>query len=124
MTWVKMPVNVHMDIGYFGYLDHLACGDATHCLVFGSSSQSLVYGPTIMYSTSDGSRSWQRDMLPRVAKGQLLTVVAVACPSSTTCVASGEIKSENFQKAVVLTSHNGGRSWRMLSLPTPSPLAS
>jgi photosystem II stability/assembly factor-like uncharacterized protein len=118
LAWTLFPTLLPHPV--FG--GHLVCSDATHCLVFGASKRSLAPTPTALLSTADAGRSWTTDSLPHERNGQVLTVISAACPTSADCVASAKVQSQNSYQPVVLTSHNGGRSWSQGPMPKPKAL--
>ncbi len=83
----------------------LACWSPLRCVAAG--------GPTGIVTTSDGGWRWVAGRLPMGAGG-LPGVVALACPSATTCVAGGVAPHPGYP--VLLSSNDGGADWRVAAV--------
>ncbi len=80
----------------------LACWNPLRCVASG--------GPTGIVTTSNGGRRWTSGRLP-IGGGGLPGVVALACPSATTCVAGGVAPHPGYP--VLLSSNDAGADWRV-----------
>ncbi len=93
-------------------LTGVACSAATTCTVVGSGSASTQFSNayTVALTTTDGGASWQQGTLPATSP----LPRALACPSSTTCVAAGIAGAAED----ALVTDDGGATWSSTTLAT------
>jgi photosystem II stability/assembly factor-like uncharacterized protein len=110
--------------------DTIACPSQRVCYAGGSYyqgtySQGTTYS-AVTVTTKDGFRTWNRHLIPRLGSAvggngpggtRYLSVGmgALSCPTPTVCVASGTAGR-------IARTTDGGRSWRVGHIPSPSPL--
>jgi hypothetical protein len=106
----------------------LTCVDAGHCFMIGYGPQQNPYGAVAV--TADGGRTWTERSLPASVPDPQLD--QIACPTDTTCYASGEEAipqqfangSVNEGSAMVLITHDAGLSWSRVTFARPARVPS
>lgn len=93
----------------------VACPTARRCWAVGSSraTSSSPAGPAIE-STSDGGATWSAEPVPPTV-GYLS---AIACASTRSCTAVGQVGVTGEGPGAVLTTSNGGTTWTLQPVPT------
>jgi photosystem II stability/assembly factor-like uncharacterized protein len=108
----------------FSPLWQVTCADAAHCWMLGLVGSK---SPTSdVAASADGGLTWTREPMPRGAPG--LALDGIACPTSTSCYASGgDSITENFgprgsngSSAVILVSQDGGGTWTRVTFAKPA----
>jgi hypothetical protein len=106
-----------------GELSAVSCADAHHCWAVGvpgpnaptttattgtATTATPVTGTTVIAATVNGGRTWSTQPLTPGTAPPALT--GVSCPGAKVCMAVGS-SGANPGTGVVLTTHNGGKSW-------------
>ena len=112
-TWDLQFRNEHPE----GFLDCMAFWDVDHGIAFGDE----VEGQLFILRTEDGGASWNRvpsNALPPAQEGE------GGFAASGSCVATGAagrawIATGNGERARVLTTRDGGRTWTDSGVPVP-----
>lgn len=109
-----LPPPVRGDVSLPSY-SSLACPSATVCYAGGFNAIGW---------TTDGGKTWQTSLFLGQQGCTAETVChdftpAMACPSPTTCFAGGF----HSGKALVATTANGGRTWRVRVIPQLGPVS-
>ena len=110
-TWSLQFLNEHPD----GFLDCMAFWDSRRGVVYGDA----IDGSLFVLRTEDGGESWTRvpdDGLPRAQDGE------GGFAASGSCVTTGSrgrawIATGNGERARVLHTEDGGRTWRSMPVP-------
>jgi photosystem II stability/assembly factor-like uncharacterized protein len=98
------------------YGDAITCPSTTMCVTNGTSKNLGPDSiPTGILVTADSGRTWISERTPL-----LMGVFGVSCPSTRVCFAIGAGGIGSHEFGAVISSTDGGRSWRT-SLDTPGP---
>jgi photosystem II stability/assembly factor-like uncharacterized protein len=108
-----------------GPYPQVSCVDAGHCFMVGYGVHYRNWSGEIAVS-ADGGRTWTQRPLPAGVPDPMIT--HIACPTDTTCYAAGEDAipqhfangSSNGGSAMVVTTHDAGRSWSRVMLARPA----
>jgi Bacterial Ig domain len=93
-------------------LDAVACSSTTRCTAVGSTTTSDPSDPAIV-ATSDGGATWTAETPPSgfsSPNGFSTSLVSVVCPSTTSCVALGDIVNTSLP---IISTSDGGATWTM-----------
>lgn len=110
----------------------IACGSAEHCVAVGAADANAPLSgpgasPGVALWSADAGHHWSRGAVP----AGVAAFTAVSCPSAARCVAlahgtgtsgtSGTGGTAGSGNSLVLTSSDGGHSWKSAGPPTTSP---
>jgi len=100
------------------FLDGVSCADASHCVVVGElRSPAGTAFTAAAYTTADGGGTWT----PATSfPAGLSSLTGVACPTVTTCRATGTRLLDQTQvsySAALVTSADGGATWSPRTIP-------
>ena len=96
----------------------MSCPSASECFAagFGRTNNSVS---AVLLGSTDGGRNWQAETLPSgLGLSQNGSLHALSCPSASECFASGSGGTASHSGAVLLSTSDGGRSWRSDTLPS------
>ena len=95
-------------------LREVACATARRCWAVGSNSatSSGSSGPALV-ATTDGGATWTVQPIPPTV-GYL---AGVACASSRSCTAVGQVGQNGVGPGAVLTTIDGGSAWVLQAVP-------
>jgi hypothetical protein len=103
----------------------LTCVDASHCFTVGFVHSPNPYIWTAVAATADGGRTWTERPFP--AKVPNPDMFGLACPTMTTCYASGSEAipqrvgtGVNDDSPVVLITHDAGLTWKRVTFAIPA----
>lgn len=101
-----------------GELSAVSCADAEHCWAVGvpgpnapttaATTATSVTGTTVIAATVNGGHTWTTQ--PLTSGTALPALTGVSCPRAKVCMAVGSTGADPGT-GVVLTTHNGGKSW-------------
>jgi len=100
-----------------GQLGAVSCPTARRCWavgVAGPNPSPAPGGATVIVATADGGTSWKAQ---QVTGGSTPQLSAIACPSSTQCMAVGSNGSSLPGSGVVVTTSDAGRTWSPATAP-------
>ena len=97
-----------------GYLYGISCASSTNCEVVGSTNSDPSTGLVLI--TADGGSTWEQVTLPSQPNGASYTLMAIACTTTTRCIASGVPLGGG--EAIIASTNDGGQLWSM----QPSPM--
>jgi hypothetical protein len=95
-----------------GDAPQLTCPDAEHCFATGTTNLS---NDNVIAASGDGGRTWTLLPLPRDVPGPDLS--NVSCPTDSTCYLTGSDNRGVDGSAMLLTTSDGGVSWRPAKVP-------
>lgn len=101
-----------------GDLTGISCPTKTFCMAVGSTSSSYE---AVAMSSNDGGRRWDAVAVP---KGEN-ELTLVACTTRRDCIAEGEVESivgdpSGGNRISIITTNNGGSSWKQRPIPIDS----
>jgi hypothetical protein len=83
----------------------------------------LLYGTEGEVYSTDGGETWNRSSYENLPAGYMMTLFTGACATGQFCVLTGgkDPNGLGLPTPILLTTHNGGASWSVLEVPTPTP---
>jgi photosystem II stability/assembly factor-like uncharacterized protein len=106
-----------------GPFPQVACPDAQHCYVIGTTDPKTGYGAVAM--SADGGHTWAERPLPADVPQPSLS--QISCPTGSTCyVSGGEAIAQRFPggstnggSAMILGTSDGGLHWSRIKFAVP-----
>ena len=110
--------------GVPGQVTAASCPDAGHCWVVAEDRSGWEPGvPPLLFATSDGGMTWEKERLPRSSAGTEIT--SLSCPDDHECVAVGgtDIIADNDSgtPAVGYVTSDAGAVWKGIAFPRGTP---
>jgi hypothetical protein len=96
-------------------LQGVDCASDARCWAVGSTSGTAKAASTAtIVTTTDGGSAWTVQPVPATV-GYLS---AIACPTTRSCTAVGQVGSDGAGPGAVVTTQNAGATWMLQSVPT------
>jgi hypothetical protein len=103
-------------------LADVSCSSATRCMAVGSYYKPSTSSETPLAEAWDGA-SWTAEPMP-APSGARAAMVAVSCPSATSCVAVGGEPQGGSLTQVLLSEIWDGSTWRLQNVSSPPRVSS
>ena len=100
-------------------LASVTCPTTANCVAAGSTSD----GPVVV-STSDGGKLWHTDQVPNSVVATGSSLASISCSTASRCVGVGGFSETGTAGGLVITTRDGGLTWRQQSIPAASGLTS